>query len=326
LVGRHTNSQIFNCYSTGLVTGTNLYIGGLAGWGSNPADDNNYWNIETSGQATSPIGEGRTTAEMTFPYAVNTYIDWDFEEIWAEDISGLINDGYPFLEWQLDYLRNIAFNPLPTDGSVNIPVTLQEMSWNYILFPVFSAPDGFRLYLNTTGNFSEDDDYAWIPYYENQIEYSCSEVLTELAYSTTYYWQVIPSTIDFYEASSDHDKIPRNDAQNCPVWNFTTEQDSSLDDTEIPLSTELIGNFPNPFNPETTIKFSLSQQGEVKLTIYNIKGRLVRTLLDEYRELGEHHVVWNGQDERGRVVPSGVYLYQLITERETISRKMMLLK
>ena len=338
LVGRSFFANILNTYSTGYVTGTE-YVGGLNGVSTNTTIINSYWNIETSGQSTSSgAAEGRSTTEMTYPYAPNTYVDWDFTDIWIADQYYMANEGYPYLRSQISQYPDIAINPIPPTGSENVSVHLEQVAWSYAINPFFITPAGFRVYLNTTDVF-EDDDFIWIPYYENQIEYSCSEIITELAYSTTYYWQVIPSTIDpteqrgkvrstrdFYKASSDHDKIPRNDAQNCPVWNFTTEQDSSLDDTEIHLSTELTGNFPNPFNPETTIKFTLSQQGEVKLTIYNIKGQLVRTLLDEYRELGEHWIIWNGQDERGRVVPSGVYLYQLLTERETITNRMIMLK
>ena len=95
LIGFDMNSVISNCYSTGSVTGAN-YVGGLIGI-SNSTVFNSYWDTETSGQTASSAGEGRSSIEMTFPHAANTYVDWDFEEIWSEDELSDKNNGYPYL-------------------------------------------------------------------------------------------------------------------------------------------------------------------------------------------------------------------------------------
>lgn len=78
-------------------------------------------------------------------------------------------------------------------------------------------------------------------------------------------------------------------------------------------------NYPNPFNPRTTIRYTLDASSPVRLTIYAVDGRLVRRLEDGGREAGEHRVVWDGLDGGGRAVPSGTYLYRLEagTVRET---------
>jgi PKD repeat protein len=91
------------------------------------------------------------------------------------------------------------------------------------------------------------------------------------------------------------------------------------------ILTKLDQNFPNPFNPTTTISYSLNQAGKTKLYIYNIKGQQVKTLVDEYKEAGNHKVVWNGEDESGRKVASGLYFYQLKNDDKTIDTKKMLL-
>jgi hypothetical protein len=75
-----------------------------------------------------------------------------------------------------------------------------------------------------------------------------------------------------------------------------------------------ISNYPNPFNPETTISFSLPEDGNVEISIYNIKGQKVRTVLSETRENGKYSVVWSGDDDKGRKVSSGVYFYQLAVD------------
>lgn len=70
-------------------------------------------------------------------------------------------------------------------------------------------------------------------------------------------------------------------------------------------------NYPNPFNPSTTIPFALASGGEVRLEVFNLLGQKVRTLLSERREAGSHTAVWNGRDERGRQLESGIYFYRL---------------
>jgi hypothetical protein len=94
----------------------------------------------------------------------------------------------------------------------------------------------------------------------------------------------------------------------------------------VPLITELHQNYPNPFNPETNIKFSLAEDGHTRVEIYNISGRRVKTLVDEFRNAGCYTVVWNGTDEKGKQVGSGVYFYKFTTSNESTIRKMLLLK
>jgi len=98
-------------------------------------------------------------------------------------------------------------------------------------------------------------------------------------------------------------------------------------DTTIPeLVTSLSGNYPNPFNPETTISFSIKNQTQVTLDIYNLKGQKVKTLVSEKKSAGSHDVVWNGTDETGKPVSSGVYFYRMQAGDYSSTRKMMLMK
>jgi hypothetical protein len=85
-------------------------------------------------------------------------------------------------------------------------------------------------------------------------------------------------------------------------------------------------NLPNPFNPSTSIRFSLPVAARVSLRVYDVAGRPVRTLLDEDRPAGEHGAAWDGKDDRGAAVPAGVYFYRLAAGEELLSRKMILLK
>ena len=95
----------------------------------------------------------------------------------------------------------------------------------------------------------------------------------------------------------------------------------------IPLSTSLHGNYPNPFNPTTTISYSLLQEEMINISIYNVKGEKIITIIDEINPSGNHQVFWNGDDESGKVVSSGVYFYKMSAgSGHTSSKKMILLK
>lgn len=87
-----------------------------------------------------------------------------------------------------------------------------------------------------------------------------------------------------------------------------------------------LSNYPNPFNPNTTISYSLNSETQVKLEIYNVKGQKVKTLVNEKQERGEHSQSWDGIDNSGNPVSSGVYLYKLKTDYDETVKRMMLIK
>jgi|GEM_PF-6520324 len=92
-------------------------------------------------------------------------------------------------------------------------------------------------------------------------------------------------------------------------------------------SAQLSQNFPNPFNPTTTINFSIPQDSHVELCVYNIRGQRVKKLADDEFPAGNHNIEWSGKDEHGRQVASGVYLYRLMVNGKKVGiKKMLLLK
>ena len=94
----------------------------------------------------------------------------------------------------------------------------------------------------------------------------------------------------------------------------------------VPAVFALGQNHPNPFNPKTTIRFSLPDAGQARLFVFDVNGRQVATLIDEHLEAGEHTVDWNGRDDAGVRVSSGVYFYRLDAPDHTQTRKMLLLQ
>jgi len=97
-------------------------------------------------------------------------------------------------------------------------------------------------------------------------------------------------------------------------------------DNNIPQTYDLSQNYPNPFNPTTEIKFSVPKTERVRIAIYNSIGKLVKVLVDDNLAPGNYKVTWNGEDNRGQKVSSGVYLYRLETPSFQATKKMVLLK
>ncbi|RKX28927.1 MAG: hypothetical protein DRP47_03030 [Candidatus Zixiibacteriota bacterium] len=106
-----------------------------------------------------------------------------------------------------------------------------------------------------------------------------------------------------------------------------TDDDSGDDNPDqLPITPVLNQNYPNPFNPSTTIDFTISISGKVTLEIFNLIGQKVRTLLDETTETGPHSVIWDGTNEYGKEVASGVYFYRIVSEEFSQTKKMTLLQ
>ena len=95
---------------------------------------------------------------------------------------------------------------------------------------------------------------------------------------------------------------------------------------EVPTSFRIEQNYPNPFNPETTIIYKIGDPGPVKVTIYNALGQQIRSLVDEIQDVGEYRVSWNGKNDRGVGVSSGIYFYRFETRGFQTVRKMTLLR
>jgi hypothetical protein len=96
--------------------------------------------------------------------------------------------------------------------------------------------------------------------------------------------------------------------------------------TQVPSSYTLNQNYPNPFNPSTEISFALSQAGHVRLSVYNVLGQQVRTLIDEDMSAGNKSITWDGRSDNGNPAASGIYFYRIQANDFVDTRKMTLLK
>ena len=94
-------------------------------------------------------------------------------------------------------------------------------------------------------------------------------------------------------------------------------------DDNIKPTIALKGNSPNPFNRSTVINYTLSNNSFVTITIRDFAGKIIRTLINEKQPAGERSVLWDGTNDRRQKVPSGIYIYSLQTEKQSISGKMV---
>ncbi len=139
---------------------------------------------------------------------------------------------------------------------------------------------------------------------------------------TRYLWSggAIPSSITF-----ETDVFTKDPPLVVEPWPFGA---TSIDDNAVfPAAFSLEQNYPNPFNPETTIRFSISRAADVNLVIYNALGQKVRTLLNGTVAPGAHDQVWDGMNESGVAVTSGIYFYKLnVDNKQSAVRKMVLMR
>ncbi|MCF8242963.1 MAG: T9SS type A sorting domain-containing protein, partial [Melioribacteraceae bacterium] len=99
-----------------------------------------------------------------------------------------------------------------------------------------------------------------------------------------------------------------------------------MNENEIPTEFTLLQNYPNPFNPETKISFVLPESRNISLIVYDMLGRKVNTIISENMHAGQHSVVWDGKDDSGKNLSSGIYIYTLKYGSSIQSKKMILLK
>ncbi len=128
----------------------------------------------------------------------------------------------------------------------------------------------------------------------------------------------------------------RDDVNAAPIDRFELAKDVfdwmqntvnvNITPAETPKSTKLAQNFPNPFNPSTTIKFDLKDKGFVTLKVYNVAGQLVRTLVNGVKDANTYTVTWDGKNDRGGAVASGIYFYKMDTKDFSQTKKMVMLR
>jgi hypothetical protein len=148
-----------------------------------------------------------------------------------------------------------------------------------------------------------------------------AEMVTELTY-TDESFATLPDDDYLFAVIAEYASGALSEHTFTNLLNPTDNENNS----QTPVKTALLGNYPNPFNPDTTINFALDANSDVVINIFNNKGQLVKTVLNKNMTTGQHSVVWNGIDKNGRTVPSGVYFIRMNSNGYSRTTKAVLMK
>ncbi|MCF7841808.1 MAG: carboxypeptidase regulatory-like domain-containing protein, partial [Lentisphaeria bacterium] len=181
-----------------------------------------------------------------------------------------------------------------------------------------SSPEG----VTVEWDANLDDDFQYYQVYRSEssdftgvtpvLQVESSFVDDDIASGHTYYYMV--------KAVDANGNV--SDASNVVSTMIVSVADAGV----IPTEFSLDQNYPNPFNPSTQIRFGLPEASNVTMTIYNIRGQAVRTLVNGYMTAGYRTVTWDGKDNTGNLVSSGTYIYRINASDFTATRKMVLMR
>ncbi len=311
LVGRmqsdnsSTSLYINNCYSTGIVTGTS-YVGGLVGDKYYTAykcyTNNSFWDTQTSGTETG-IGSGsatgitgKTTSAMK-TQSVFSDAGWDFTSVWE-----MIGTNYP-------KLRNVDDSTLPVELSSFTANTTREgeIELNWVTESEIENI-GFIIERKETNT----ENWTEIASYLTDVSLQGQGSVT---YRTEYSY-----TDNTVEENKQYD-YRLADVSYSGEKTYHSVTVLAVETIPVPKSFTLHPAYPNPFNPTTTIRYELITDGHVTLTIYDMMGREVTTLINQHRQTGFHTAQWNAEN-----MSSGTYLIKLTQGENTSTQKIILLK
>jgi len=279
------------------------------------ADNNNqslHWGPTTSGLSVG-IGNGNTEADV-----INCTIAGNFAL--ETHTPGFTTGG---VNYRVNVYNTIISGNTPYEAGMNTTLDADSaiVAFNHCLVTggesSFFHSSGLGTSLWLTGNLYGS------PVYDSTSQYS-------------YYPGMSSPTIDsgtlnlpgnvimpIYDLAGNPRVYNGNIDIGCYEWDGTANQDEN-----IPLLTDKLNltNYPNPFNPSTTILYSLPKDMQVNLVVYNIKGQKIKTLHNGKQAKGQHSVIWDGTDENGKLVSSGIYFYKLVTPNKVLTSKMVMLK
>jgi hypothetical protein len=223
------------------------------------------------------------------------YIGWDFTSIWTID-SG-INSGYPYLQ------------SVPTEDA--LPITLDK----------FIAVNEKGKVLITWRTESETNNAKFLIYRDGEVIATIVGAGTssephDYSYTDTHVLPGKSYTYVLADLSLSNELVVHHDHA------ITV----TIDEQVISEGFALGSNYPNPFNPSTTIPFDVVNESHINLSIYNIHGQLVRQLINEDVVSGAYTAVWDGRNNEGKELHSGLYVYLMTSNNSTQSGKMLLVK
>ncbi|MDP8233002.1 MAG: GLUG motif-containing protein [Candidatus Zophobacter franzmannii] len=345
LVGSNEQSSISNSYSTGSVTGSGDYVGGLVGLNENESSISNSYSIGSvigdsdvggllGSNNESYISNCYSTDSVTGNYHVgglvgkndnsSIYNSYSTGSVAGDSsVGGLVGHNYE------SFINNSYSNGSATGDSdvgglvganSSSPITNSYSTGSVIGNDYVGGLVGYCEVTTTATACFWDMDTSGMSTSAGGAGKTTAEMLDITTY-TAAGWDFMDETINGTEDIWDID-LDWNDGY--PFLYDTLVGIEEETNDQIPEPTHLIGNYPNPFNPTTTISFNVKNRETARLEIFNIKGQLVK----QYPAFtaGSHKIEWHGKNNNGKSVGSGVYFYRLSSGISKQTRKMLLLK
>ena len=269
---------------------------------------------------------------------VTNYVSGEWQEYFFDNFVIIKPGNTYFVGYRITTDGPVAFHdngPIMTGKgafikTVNTWVELTNPNFNFCIEPTIITQSFGTVHgsINTT-NINQPED----------IIITAGNYRNNLSSDNTFSIDLTPGTYEFYATSSagnsDIIEIEIEENEILELDNITINETSFEENDSEQITTNLKTNFPNPFNLsipnkngkiETNISFSLAENSQTELSIYNLKGRKVKTLINKDYTKGSYSIPWNGKNKNNKRVSSGVYFYRLKTSSKIYTRKMLLLK
>ncbi len=315
-----------------------------------PTDPGDYYVLAWT-TLTGDEDGSNDTCRLDFTVPTEAYRELGFDDGVLDTFYSSSGAGpYLFINPSIDTIPEVEDGfavdfSCPFDETHLQSIAFRGSGFGGVVFSIFElTPDGpdfmpvhsFEATLPEEGldtawfEYTLEDDYI-IPFHDFLITVWAADTsswvlvcIDKTAPHDGHSWVVDPELdfYDFFDLSTA--SAPYNEMDlmiRCKVWS-----PGGVAEKLVPGWMTLYQNVPNPFNASTEIRFSLPEDGNASLVIYDLLGKAVRTLVSGPCEAGVHRVVWDGRDDAGNPVPSGVYIYRLTAGEESLLRRMMLVR
>ncbi len=287
-------------------------------------DPTTGWNSHYYEGHYTPVGYlASQGAENTDPIGTELWVEFGartYKSAPDPDSAGIKNSGVAAVNWWLaDWSQYVGEN----DGG-----TTWEFTDADVTDPDSAAAMKFDAYLANGGDFETGkvfwNAHAWG---DDFLEVGTSMTIAKMWWMEQYNQEILkPGDVvgiaGFNETPADDwgcDMTARGEI-------VIAEATGIADGAAVVEGYKLSDNYPNPFNPTTSISYTVPQSADVSIEIFNTLGQKIRTLVDGKMAAGEHTVNWNGMNDAGQSVSSGIYFYRMVSDQMTVTKNMVLLK